>query len=187
MSDTEVLVPPLPIDRRPRPGAPAPLFDRLVDARPAEHPHREPAERRPKRVLDVEGLRESVLAELGRLLSTRLPIDQVELAETGRVGPTGAALGRTVIDYGIPDFGTFTATDATARARMAGHIAAAIRAFEPRLADPRVTIERDPDPRRPHWRAMVSGMLVSGDIREPFNVPLALEIAEAAGGGEDGP
>lgn len=184
MSDTEVLVPPLPIDRRPRPGAPTPLFDRLVDDRPAAAPHLEAAERRPKRVLDVEGLRASVLGELTRLLSTRLPIDQVELAETGRKGPDGQGLGRTVIDYGIPDFGTFTATDATARAVMAAHIVAAIEAFEPRLAAPRVTIERDPDPRRPHWRAMVSGMLVSGAVREPFNVPLDLETSGRWG--EDG-
>lgn len=180
MSKPEVLVPPLPIDRRPRPGAPAPLFDRLVDDRPAEAPHLEAAERRPQRVLDVEGLRESVLGELTRLLSTRLPIDQVELAETGRNG-----LGRTVIDYGIPDFGTFTATDATARGRMAAHIVAAIEAFEPRLAQPRVTIERDPDPRRPHWRAMVSGVLASGSVREPFNVPLGLETYGGAGAGRE--
>ncbi|MFA7431266.1 MAG: type VI secretion system baseplate subunit TssE [Rhodospirillaceae bacterium] len=173
MTEILPLVAPLPVDRRPRPGAPAPLFDRLVDSEPAECPHAEPAERRPVRVLDVEGLRASVLGELTRLLGTRLPIDQIELA----------GLERSVIDYGIPDFGTFTATDATARGRMAAHIVAAIRAFEPRLADPVVTIDRDPDPRRPRWRAVVSGTLASGSVREPFNVPLSLEgddMGEAA-------
>jgi type VI secretion system protein ImpF len=165
MTETLSFVPPLPVDRRPRPGAPAPLFDRLVDNDPAERPHAEPAERRPLRVLDVEGLRQSVMGELTRLLGTRLPIDQIELA----------GLGRSVIDYGIPDFGTFTATDATARARMAAHIVAAIRAFEPRLAEPVVLIDRDPDPRRPRWRAVISGTLASGSVREPFNIPLSFE------------
>ncbi|MBD0319856.1 MAG: hypothetical protein ICV87_05970, partial [Gemmatimonadetes bacterium] len=68
--------------------APALLFDRLADDDPAT-----PYEPVPRRALDAEALRTSVLDELFDLLNTRCPITESALA--GR--------GRTALEYGLAD------------------------------------------------------------------------------------
>jgi type VI secretion system protein ImpF len=100
-----------------------PLLDRLVDTDP-----RSPAEPRPARTLDREGLRDSVRRELERLLNTRssLPADRLESREL------------TVIDYGIPDLSAFSAGDPDDQRRLAAIVARTVAAFEPRLRDVKV-------------------------------------------------
>jgi type VI secretion system protein ImpF len=103
-----------------------PLFDRLVDRDPSLR-----AEVRPMRTLDRRGLRESVRRELEQLLNTRCPVPAHHLA--GRP--------RTVIDYGIPDFSTFSARSFADRQRLADILRQAVETYEPRLGRVRVTIE----------------------------------------------
>ncbi len=106
-----------------------PLFDRLVDRDP-----RLRHEARPLRTLRRPDLRKSVQRELERLLNARVQLPQAELE----------ARERTVIDYGVPDFGTFSAKNEDHRRRLAEILARTIEIYEPRLRD--VTIHLDVSP-----------------------------------------
>src|ERR1051325_5709685 len=81
-----------------------PLFDRLVDR--DRFLSRELVQ---MRTLDRRGVRESVRRELEQLFNTRCPIPAHRLGSRPR----------TVIDYGIPDFSTFSARNFDDRKRIA--------------------------------------------------------------------
>ncbi|HYR29821.1 MAG TPA: type VI secretion system baseplate subunit TssE, partial [Thermoanaerobaculia bacterium] len=66
-----------------------------------------------------------------QLFNTRCPIPAHRLASRPR----------TVIDYGIPDFSTFSAREHNDRARLAIILRKAIEVYEPRLSNVRVEIE----------------------------------------------
>ena len=102
-----------------------PLFDRLVD-----HSRLLRADLTPVRTLDRGGVRKSVRRELEQLFNTRCPIPSHRLGTRER----------SVIDYGIPDFSTFHARNPDDQKRIAVILKKAIEAYEPRLADVKVTI-----------------------------------------------
>ena len=141
----------------------APLFDRLID--------REPDGRRElgaRKTLDRAGLRESVRRELGRLFNTRspLPVDDLRGRE------------RTVIEYGLPDLSVLAPENHADRLRLAAILREAIEAYEPRLADVRVTVaEPAPAPgRRQALRARIDAVLVVDDVAE--SVSFGAHLAE---------
>ena len=139
------------------------LFDRLVD-----HDPRLVREARPRRTLSRRDLRKSVRRELERLLNTRvqLPLSELEDRE------------RTVIDYGIPDFGSFSAKSEGDRRRLAAALARTIETYEPRLT--RVRFELDqPGVDAGVLRGRLSAMLVVESVREP--VSFSTVIHEAGG------
>jgi type VI secretion system protein ImpF len=138
-----------------------PLFDRLVDAEP-----RLPAEPRPLRTLDRAGLLESVRRELTRLLSSRSPLPAHRLA--------GREL--TVIDYGIPDLAELAAADPEDHRRLAALVERAVAAFEPRLKEVKVRVERGLPERRALLLAL-EGVLAVGDPGEPVSFPTLLTLA----------
>ena len=140
---------------------PAPLFDRLVDLDPQA-----PAEPRPLRTLDPRGLRESVRRELERMLNTRssLPVDQLDQR---------AEL--TVLEYGIPDLSAFSAGSEEDLVRLAGVVARAVAAFEPRLRRVRVAVDRLQDGLRALW-LRIDADLVVGEVAEPISFPTLLGI-----------
>ena len=113
------------IEPKIRSGARALLFDRLVDLEPQSQ-----KEVRPLRVLDKKGLKDSVRRELGRLLNTRRPIPLAPPLEE-----------RTVINYGIPDFSSLSAQSDNDRRRLEHWMQEAIRNYEPRLVNVKVTVE----------------------------------------------
>jgi type VI secretion system protein ImpF len=137
-----------------------PLFDRLVD----EHPG-QPDLPGPLRTLDRAGLLESVRRELERLLSSRSPLPAHRLA--------GREL--TVIDYGIPDLADFPADGPEDHARLAAVIERAVAAFEPRLRDVRVRIER-PLPERRSLALALEGVLATDRPGEPVSFPTVLSL-----------
>ncbi|WP_313177383.1 type VI secretion system baseplate subunit TssE [Massilia sp.] len=77
-------------------------------------------------VLDADGLRASVGAELLRLLNGR--------------SASGRSEGLSVPDYGIPDWTALYAANADDRQRLANGVARAVRAFEPRLRAPQAEV-----------------------------------------------
>jgi type VI secretion system protein ImpF len=106
-------------------GARALLFERLVDIEPE---HKE----EPFRVLSKQELRKSVSRELGQLLNTRCPLPLHLLGEEER----------TVINYGIPDFTSLSPQNAGDCQLIANIIGQTITAYEPRLRNVRVRVER---------------------------------------------
>ncbi|WP_233809726.1 type VI secretion system baseplate subunit TssE [Paraburkholderia sp. HP33-1] len=140
--------------------APMPLFERLADDAPFEREERvgEPA----ARMLDADGLRASVRAELLRLLNTRRGKPRVPRAPD-------------VLLYGLPDWSAKDAARAEDRAVIEREIAVAIRVFEPRLRGPRVKIE--PEAGTP-WRLClrVMGTLRGNDgVEHPVTYVAGLD------------
>lgn len=139
----------------------APLFDRLVDRDP-----RWRRELRPLRTLDREGLLESVRRELARLLNTRAPLPPEELA--GRQ--------RTVIDYGVPDFANYSPASHDDRRRLAEALRQAIAAYEPRLAQVKVTVEPAPA-EEGALVGRIDAVLVVEEVHEPVSFPTIFQGA----------
>lgn len=135
-------------------GARAPLFDRLVDSDPASL-----QERSPHRVLNAAGLRASVARELARLLNTRCP------ASEDRNG--------TVIDYGIPSLSHFSASSDSDRDALATIMKRKIEAFEPRLRNVRVFLERNPGSPS-GLTGVIEASLVTESLSEAVSFPLVL-------------
>ena len=103
----------------------ASLLDRLLDASPRY------GETPPFRVQTQEQLQDSIRRDLSWLLNTRCPVglDVLESRE------------RSVIDYGLPDLGTFYAGDQGGYKKLSEIIESTITAFEPRLQNVRVVLE----------------------------------------------
>jgi type VI secretion system lysozyme-like protein len=138
------------IEPKIRSGARALLFDRLVDLEPQSQ-----KEVRPLRVLDKKGLKDSVRRELGRLLNTRRPIPLASPLEE-----------RTVINYGIPDFSSLSPHSDNDRRRVEFWMQEAIRNYEPRLVNVKVSVEPVAKDER-SLTARIDADLQLDTIREP--------------------
>jgi type VI secretion system protein ImpF len=131
----------------------ASLIDRLVDVAP-----RSSREQRPLRAHDRAAMRASVRRDLGWLLNTRTPLP-------------GEAFDRrelTVIDYGIPDFGSYSPESISDMKLMARRIGRAIAAFEPRLQNVSIGFRKEMDNER-SLGAMIEADLVIDEVREPVS------------------
>jgi len=139
------------------PVAPMPLFERLEDDAPfvsAEVPAR--------RTLTSNGLRDSVRAELIRLLNTRR-------------GRSSARRPLDVLDYGLKDWSANDAARVADRSGLERAVVEAIAAFEPRLTHPSAQIEPEPDaPWRLRLRIM--GTLDAG--AGPLPVAFVAQLAD---------
>ncbi|PYS81579.1 MAG: type VI secretion system baseplate subunit TssE [Acidobacteria bacterium] len=144
-------------DPKPIEGGRALLFERLTD----ESPRSLEGEARPFRVHEREELKESVRRELARLLNTRCSVPSHLLGSEER----------TVLDYGIPDFSALSALSGDDQNRLASIVAQTVAAFEPRLRDVRVRVERV----RSDDRALVlrvEAALAVGTHAEPVSFPV---------------
>ena len=131
-----------------------------------------PVEQQPLRVLTVQGMRESVQRELHRLLNTRSPTPAEEMESDEKEW--------TVLDWGLPDYTGWYTRSAPSQQRLARLVEATIRAFEPRLVEPRVTVERQEDSER-SLVVWIEGAIRVGTLLEPVAFPLALEGRAARG------
>ncbi len=131
----------------------ASLLDRLIDAAP-----REKRELRPLRTMDRPDIRAAVSRDLGWLLNTRTPLTAEEF-DTREL---------TVIDFGVPDFGTGTPASFKDQKQRALRTEKAIRAFEPRLQDVKVSIEVEMNSER-SLRMVIAAVMVVDDVREPVS------------------
>ncbi|MGQ9371242.1 type VI secretion system baseplate subunit TssE [Azospirillum sp. ST 5-10] len=132
-------------------GVRAPLFDRLA------------ADGGGWRMLDRQGLHESIRRELDRLLNTRTPLAADELGRR----PRGT------LDYGLPDLSLFWPFDSDSETRLAALVADTVAAFEPRLLQPRVAVARVGNQRN-RLRATVSGAVELNGMVEPVSFPILL-------------
>ena len=148
-------------------GAPAPLFERLVDDKPLVS-----TEARPFRTVSPDQLRDSVRAELQRLLNTRCPQEQEALV----------ARKRTIIDYGVPDFTHLSPTSLADRKLVSRILGEAIANYEPRLRNVSVRIVGYDGPRQ-RCEAVIDGLLVVGNVTEPVSFPTIINRSGVVEGG----
>lgn len=130
----------------------------------------DPVEQQPLRVLSVDETVESVRYELERLLNTRSPTPAEELEERSW----------TVLDWGLPDYSGWYTRSAPSQARLARLIEATIRAFEPRMIDPRVAVEGQEESER-RLIVRIDGAIRIGTLIQPVSFPLALESGSSRG------
>ena len=131
----------------------ASLLDRLIDMAP-----REKRELRPLRTMERPDIRAAVARDLRWLLNTRTPLSAGEFD----------ARELTVIDYGVPDFGMGTPASFRDQKQRASRTEKAIRAFEPRLQDVRVSIAPKMDSER-SLQMTIEAVMVADDVREPVS------------------
>jgi len=135
------------------------LFERLVD----DDPHT-PSEPRPLRTLSPQELRASVCREVRRLLNTRC-LTSMTHSDAG---------APTVLHYGVPDLAVFAPQSPTDSKRLAALLSQAIAAFEPRLHQVRVTVERFIDDHKA-LLARLDAILVVETIKEPVSFPILIQ------------
>ena len=143
--------------------APALLFDRLADDDPAA-----PYEHVPRRALDAEALRTSVMNELFDLLNTRCPF--TEHALQGR--------GRTTLEYGLADVSPAYPGASASNTDVAERMRDAIAAYEPRLRQVQVAVE-PVDGRPMQLLARVRGVLAAGSA--PVPVHFTIDVGASGG------
>ena len=131
----------------------ASLLDRLIDEAP-----RERRELRPLRTMDRPDIRAAIYRDLGWLLNTRTPLSAEEFDNREL----------TVIDYGVPDFGKGTPASVKDQKLRAARTERAIRAFEPRLQDVKVSIAMEMDSER-SLRMIIEAVMVADDVRAPVS------------------
>jgi type VI secretion system protein ImpF len=131
----------------------ASLLDRLIDAAPHEK-----REIQPLRTMERPDIRAAVSRDLGWLLNTRTPLTAEEF-DTREL---------TVIDYGVPDFGKGTPESFKDQKLRAALTEKAIRVFEPRLQDVKVTIEAEMKGERT-LRMIIEAVMVADDVRVPVS------------------
>jgi|SRR3954469_4643590 type VI secretion system protein ImpF len=146
-----------------------PLFDRLVNEEPWD-PDVDPARRpdgdrefRPLRTLDREGLKESMRRELELLFNTRgpAPAHRIPIRDW------------SVIDYGLPDLGTFSAQNPDHRKELGEIMRRAAMLFEPRLHDIRIRLV--PEPRRDvSLGAEIDAMVLVDGVSQPMSFAISV-------------
>jgi type VI secretion system lysozyme-like protein len=110
-----------------------------------------------ERFYDRDGLSRVIGASLRQLLATRAPATATGLA----------AAARTILDYGAAPDATLSPARQDDRDRLAREIREAVAAFEPRLAQPVVTVEQAKD-EAGVLTVHITGLARHGRILEPF-------------------
>ena len=137
------------------------MIDRLVDFNP-----RSAGEARPLRSMPLNRFVASVRRDLLWLLNTRtsIPRDVYDNREL------------TVVDYGIPDFGSVWPASPMDQYDFAMRIARAISYFEPRLKSVSVAFKPVmPDEKSLEMISNIEADLVVENIREPFSFATVLD------------
>lgn len=140
--------------------AKASLLDRLIDFEPKLS-----QELLPFRTQSPQALRSSIRRDLEWLLNTRCPVSQDELA----------IRERSVIDYGIIDFGTIFTNNSEDYRRLAKIIEQTVTVYEPRLQEVRITVVSLPDSHRKLGaQVTIEALLVVDEMREPVSFSMVI-------------
>jgi type VI secretion system protein ImpF len=141
----------------------ASLLDRLLDDEPGLS--REPVPKRSETVRQMEG---AVARDLEAMLNTRrealadLPEDFEEVR-------------RSLVNYGLPDFTSYSLSSVRDRARIQRALEHVIAAFEPRLERVRVTLD-EPKQHDKALRFRVDALLRVDPTPEPVTFDTVLQL-----------
>jgi type VI secretion system protein ImpF len=140
------------------------VFDRLVDNEP-----RSPSVEAPlTRAESVRLLRAAVRRDLEWLLNTRRnPEDP---------GPALPETESSLFNYGLPDFSTYAIASPKDQTRLVRALQSAVKTFEPRLANIRVTpVEINPKGLRT-MRIRIEGLLMMDPAPEHISFDTTLQL-----------
>lgn len=137
----------------------ASILDRLVDLKPKEK-----TEKNVFRAYSKTELQDAVLRDLTWLLNTRCPISYKILEKREQ---------RSVIDYGIPDFGDLYTQNPDDRVILIEAIEQAIHLYEPRLKDVRVILDKEQDQRQ--LVGYIEASLMFNHTVEPLTFPITIQ------------
>lgn len=139
------------------------LLDRLTD-----DDLRRSGELHLTRSQSIRKLRDAVRRDLEWLLNTRQPIVPAT---------DGSELEDSLYMYGLPDITSLSVANIRDRQRLAQAIQAAVMKFEPRIANPRVSLVTSGDDKTPMLRFAIEGMLRVDPNPEHVSFDTFLELA----------
>ncbi|MCP4113397.1 MAG: type VI secretion system baseplate subunit TssE [Desulfobacteraceae bacterium] len=128
----------------------ASLIDRLTDLHPESK-----QEIQPLRTLNRRNLKASLRRDLSWLLNTRTPIP-ASVFDDKKL---------TVLDYGIPDFGSYGTANLDDQTLLVKRITKAISAFEPRLRNVRIDV--GPKTNEKTLYMAINALMIVESVREP--------------------
>lgn len=135
------------------------FLDRLIDLNPKEK-----TEKNVFRAYTKAELKAVVLRDLTWLLNTRCPISYKILEKREQ---------RSVIDYGIPDFGDLYTQNPDDQVILVEAIEQAIHIYEPRLTNVRVILDREQDQRQ--LAGYIEADLIFNHTVEPLTFPISIK------------
>lgn len=139
------------------------VLDRLVDREPGSR-----VEAPLSRAQSVRLLKAAVRRDLEWLLNTRRNFQEVDesLAETSH----------SLYAFGLPDFSTYTMASAADQAKLLRQLLAAIKLFEPRLANVRLVPMEEPSEGIQRARLRIEAMLLMDPNPEPVSFDTVIEL-----------
>ncbi len=151
---------------RPRGEGPITLsvLDRLIDLDPKR------SEEVPlTRSQSLRELKTSVCRDLEWLFNTRQTLDAAEASKLIR---------NSLYAYGLPDLSSFSVASILERKRLSQSLEEAIRLFEPRIMNPRVTLISTQAERVQQIRFLVEGLLRVDPAPEPISFDTVLDMSK---------
>lgn len=149
---------------RPKRGSKVPIFGRLVDANPDNQ------KEHPKNIfLNRAQVIESIIAEIDRLLNTRL---SATAKIYSRYRDQDYGLGLPWM-YGIPDFTSFDPADKTKWKALSSIFEKSIAYFEPRLKEVKVSVDHF-DGQNQSLYVSIQGKVVMKDFQQPVAFGIAV-------------
>jgi type VI secretion system protein ImpF len=141
------------------------VLDRLIDEDPNAS-----SEAPASRQRSLRQLKDAVKRDLEWLLNTRQTV--------GGIPPGLQELTRSLAAYGLPDFSTISLKSPSDQARMQRTLEVAIRSFEPRLEDVKVSVTtvRATDQK---MRFHIEGRLKVEPAPEPVSFDTVLQVANS--------
>lgn len=156
-------------------GLRAPLFERLIDLRPASAEDAQELS-----FQTFEAVAASIRREVARILDTRLPWmpedddDGLGVGDDDGGPPVTVDPRTTVLRYGLPDLTHLCVGNNAERHQIERLLVDAIRTFEPRLEGPSVTIHPLPSGDGAHVE--VGGLVRLGRSLEPLVFSLTSDL-----------
>jgi len=150
---------------RPRGDGPITLsvLDRLIDLDPKR------SEELPlSRSQSLREFKANVCRDLEWLFNSRQPLETPQLTKL---------LRNSVYSYGLPDITSMSASSIRDRKRLSQSLEEAIRIFEPRILNPRVTLATTEDGKVMRLRFVIEGLLRVDPSPEPVSFDTVLDVA----------
>ncbi len=153
------------------------VLDRLLDEEPGNQ-----VEAPLTRSQSVRKLRQAVQRDLVALLNTRRISEEPDESLT--------QVNRSVYVYGLPDFSSYSMTSSTDQTKLARHVLATIKMFEPRLGNVRIVPGEPAEAGLQQLRLRIDALLLMDPSPEPVSFDTVIElksgVCRIAGGANAG-